>query len=281
MAYAFSASAAGAAGSDTVTVSGTGFTAGQWITLIIRLDGNGSTFTGTPGGAGFSLITTINEALANIGEPQQLSIYGGVYISGNFVVNVAGAGGTTPSCIAVAHSGRVTTAPTNFTPTQIDGGASPVSIPLAGLTASALDDVLWIGCIAAGSTGGTWVTTAPAGYTSRQEVSETVGLNYSGTSCVCTIDGVSAGATGTLTGSSANTGHSGDKYGLVLALSASGGSTAPSKFPPFGIASLAPLAPLSWIIRRRQQRARERHAELRAWKQDEVSGLVVPEYKKA
>jgi hypothetical protein len=219
MAYAFSASAAGTAGSDTVTVSGTGFTAGQYITLWIRLNGNGNTFTGTPGGTGFALIATINEALANIGEAQQLSIYGGVYISGNFVVNVAGANGTTPSCIAIANSGRLTSTPTNFQSTISNGGASPVSIPLAGITAIAGDDILWGGCIAAGSAAGTWVTTAPSGYTSRQEVSETAGLAYAGTSCICTLDAASAGATGTLTGSSANSGQSGDRYGIVLALS--------------------------------------------------------------
>lgn len=217
MAFGVAAGAAGTAASDTVTVSGAGFTPGDWVTLLVRLDGNGSAFSSHPG---FTLVTTVNEALANIGEPQQLSIFQGPYVSGNFTINIAGAGGTTPSMIALSNSGRTNAISTVFTPTTANGGASPVSIPLAGVTATALDDILWIGCVAAGSTGGTWVTTAPAGYTSRQEVSDTIGLNYAGTLCVCTLNAASAGATGTLTGSSANSAHSADKFGLVMTIPA-------------------------------------------------------------
>ena len=47
---------------------------------------------------------------------------------------------------------------------------------------------------------------------------------------MCTLDAASAGATGTLTGSAANAGNSGDRYGLVLALSASGGGTVYTPF---------------------------------------------------
>ncbi len=36
------------------------------------------------------------------------------------------------------------------------------------------------------------------------------------------------------------------------------------------------VAPLAWVIRRRQQRARE----LRRWKRDDASGLILPDYKK-
>lgn len=68
-------------------------------------------------------------------------------------------------------------------------------------------------------------------------------------------------------------------------------NTAPSKFPPFGIGALpfanptngalaAAVAPLGWIISRRQQLAKERNAGLRSWKRDEVSGLIVPKFKK-
>lgn len=41
------------------------------------------------------------------------------------------------------------------------------------------------------------------------------------------------------------------------------------------------LAPLAWVIRRRQIRAKERNAELRSWKHDDASGLILPTYKRA
>lgn len=47
-----------------------------------------------------------------------------------------------------------------------------------------------------------------------------------------------------------------------------------SKLPLTGVGALAPLA---WIIRRRQRRAKE----LRSWARDEKSGLILPTYKKA
>jgi hypothetical protein len=228
MAYAFSASAAGTAGSDTVTVSGTGFTVGDYVTLWLRVQGSTNSMSSSP--SGFSLITTVTESLANIGAAQQLFVYGGAYVSGSFSFTVAGANGTTPTLIAISNSGRVSTTPTVFQSTVSAGGSSPVSVPLTGITASANDDILWGGCIAAGTAAGTWVTTAPTGYTRRQEVSQNGSVGYSGTSCVCTIDAVSAGATGTLTGTATNAGNSGDRYGLVLALSASGGATVYTPF---------------------------------------------------
>jgi hypothetical protein len=226
MAYAFSASAAGTAGSDTVTVSGAGFTAGDYVTLWLRVNGTSNSISASP--SGFSLIATVDEVLANIGQPQQLFVYGAPYVSGNFSFTIGGANGTTPTLIAVSNSGRVSTAPTNFQSTVSNGSGSPVSEPFTGITAAANDDILWGGCIAAGSAAGTWVTTAPAGYTRRQEVSQNGGIGYAGTSAVCSLDAASAGATGTLTGSAANAGNSGDRYGLVLALSA----TASGSFPP-------------------------------------------------
>ena len=53
--------------------------------------------------------------------------------------------------------------------------------------------------------------------------------------------------------------------------------TAPVANPISGISRFGYIAPLAWVIRRRrQQRARE----LRRWKRDDASGLILPDYKR-
>lgn len=59
-------------------------------------------------------------------------------------------------------------------------------------------------------------------------------------------------------------------------------STTPSPLlPKFNLGIAGTMAPLGWIIRRRQIRAKERNAELRRWQRDDSSGLILPQYKKA
>jgi len=69
-----------------------------------------------------------------------------------------------------------------------------------------------------------------------------------------------------------------DNFFIVAAAFVEGSASGPSNqsLPLTGVA----LAPLAWVIRRRQIRARERNAQLRHWKRDESSGLILPDYKK-
>jgi PASTA domain len=217
VAYLASNSATGSSGSDAVTVSGSGFTGASIVTLWLRVAGNGATITPP---SGCTLITTINENLGGYGSPQQLSVYYTTTVSSNYAFTIGGGNGTTPTCIAVAHTGRLTSAPTNFATTDSSGSASPVSIPLTGITAATGDDLIWCGCICSAATGGSWVTTAPSGFTKQQEASQTDNVFDGGTSCISTRDNVTAGSTGTPTGSSASSGKNGDYYGVVLALPA-------------------------------------------------------------
>lgn len=57
------------------------------------------------------------------------------------------------------------------------------------------------------------------------------------------------------------------------------GAVAPRRSLP--LTGVGAIAPLAWIIRRRQIRAKERNAELRQWTRDDTSGLLLPSYKKA
>lgn len=136
-----------------------------------------------------------------------------------------GATTTDPVVTIVENSGRNTSITSNVSQGhgQIGTGSSPISVPLVGLTAAAGDDVLWFGAVSSSSNVGTYVMTAPSGYTSRQSGSAQVSgenamLNVS------TRDNFT-GATGTLTGTATNAGNAGDTFGIVIALPvAAGGS---------------------------------------------------------
>lgn len=67
--------------------------------------------------------------------------------------------------------------------------------------------------------------------------------------------------------------HSSGHAGGDASISVSGGTGAN---PISGISRFGYIAPLAWVIRRRQQRARE----LRRWKRDDASGLILLDYKR-
>lgn len=64
--------------------------------------------------------------------------------------------------------------------------------------------------------------------------------------------------------------------GIVTYTDASGSAPVQPKLPLLGVGAIAPFA---WAIRRRQKLARERNAELRRWKRDDTSGLILPDHK--
>lgn len=104
-------------------------------------------------------------------------------------------------CIAIvaSWSGRDTSTPVRFaTGTQnTSGNSSAISVGLSGGTAVAGDDLAWFAQLDQATTAGaTWGFTAPSGYTERQDDSNGDWI----TSTLATQDNVSAGATGTVTG---------------------------------------------------------------------------------
>jgi hypothetical protein len=126
------------------------------------------------------------------------------------------------------------------------------------------------------------------------------GFNNSYANEVCVVNAYDQGATfGTLTGSfTTNTGTAilqGYAIETTSGNAISFGSTlgsvnwwgvqmfgiydapAANSNQPLPLTGVA-MAPLAWIIRRRQKLARER--VLREWKQDAASGLILPDYKK-
>src|SRR5690606_8619294 len=126
---------------------------------------------------------------------------------------------------AIAFSGRDGAATLVYQATEQPTDApSPVSVALAGLDAAAGDDILWIstmhGDTASSIDGGAF--TPPTDYISRYSYTDQtfLGANFS------TRDNVSAGATGTLTGSCVLAAGNASYAGLVIAIPAA--STAPT-----------------------------------------------------
>jgi len=217
MTYLASASAVGTTGSDTVTVSVSGFSGASTVILGVVIPGGSVETITWP--SGFTLLTSANNTGGGRGNQANLLIAFGTTVTGSYIMTVQGANGTTPIGFAVAHSGRVSTTPTNFTSTaNINGGNSPISLAVPGLTAASGDDILWLGAVNACAAATAWTWTAPSGYTSRQTANVPnstagVGVNLS------TRDNQN-GATGTLTGVATNSGQNADGMGIVLALSA-------------------------------------------------------------
>jgi hypothetical protein len=113
--------------------------------------------------------------------------------------------------------------------------------------------------------------TAPAGFTTQQ--SQLVG-NTNGAVGALATDIVTAATSynPTWVGPSNNN--------IVIFDSFQGSAGAPVRQSPLPLTGVGALAPLAWVIRRRQIRARERNSELCRWGRDDASGLILPEYKK-
>lgn len=223
MAYLASNSATGVAASDNVTVSGTGFAGASTIILGVMVPFPGQTATFP---SGFTQFTTASNSGGGRGNAAEMLFAFGTTVAGSYLLHIGGGGGTTPIGFAIAHTGRVGTAPSNFTASSnVSGGNSPINIALPGLTAVTGDDLIWVGCPNWCPAASSWAFTSPAGYTSRQNIS------FAG-SAGCAFDletkDNQSGATGTITGIGTNAGAVGgsDALGLVIALSAPAAPTA-------------------------------------------------------
>lgn len=134
-------------------------------------------------------------------------------------------GGDKCVLIAVAHSGRhLTTAPTAVATTQQTAQADPVSIAATGFTATDGDDVIWFAA-QVGSGGEAvflWDYAPPTNYTERQEADADAYTS----GAAATRDNISAGATGTITGTMTSPDATEAGYGaFVIRLPAAAGGS--------------------------------------------------------
>lgn len=138
-------------------------------------------------------------------------------------------------CVAVAFRGRDTTNPPVVGTTGSSNAANgnPVSVNAPGVTAVDGDDLLWFGSADVNATGIGNGYTAPSGYIEAEDGE----LTFSDVS-IAYKENVSAGATGTVTGTLALTsGGSGWTSWLVRipAAAGGGGATLPHRFLMLGV----------------------------------------------
>lgn len=128
-------------------------------------------------------------------------------------------------CHAACWSGRDTGNPPVFTETtpNTSANSSPVSIALTGVTALAGDDLAWLSALDPVSLGA-WSHTPPSGFTEATD--------HSASWCANSIayqDNVSAGATGTITGTGTSAGNTAGFAGWVVRIP-TGADTTPDAF---------------------------------------------------
>jgi hypothetical protein len=147
--------------------------------------------------------------------------------SGSYTLSaLTGEGAAGWVCQAFAFSGRDTgNPPVNSTPaTSNAANTSPVTIAANGVTALAGDDLCWLSYPDVSATGIGNGHTPPAGYTERQDA-ELGFSNLSG----ATQDNVSAGATGSVSGTFALTSGTSGWAAILVRIPAGAAST---KAPP-------------------------------------------------
>lgn len=143
------------------------------------------------------------------------------------VANSVG-GGDKMILIACAFSGRHTTnPPVAQVSTQTSAAASPITIAATGVTAVAGDDILWyaVGASTDGFSG--WDFTAPTNYTEREDVA----ADFYTYGSVATRDNVSAGATGSISGTMTLGGSTGGWGAIVMRIPAAAGGGGASSLP--------------------------------------------------
>jgi hypothetical protein len=101
------------------------------------------------------------------------------------------------TCVAMAFSGRNTSSPitASASTTLSSASASPVSVALGGVTAAEGDDIIHFGMIRPTTGGDTWGSAPPTNFDERAEDPRAFRSAF-----INTRDNVSAGATGTITG---------------------------------------------------------------------------------
>lgn len=153
--------------------------------------------------------------------------------SGSYTFGSLTAGSPGWVCQAIAFSGRHDTDPPTISTiaTNNSANASPVTITANGVTALDGDDLLWIGAPDVRAAGIGNGMTAPSGYTEKEDQESTTDGGWANLS-MAIKENVSAGATGSVSGSFALTsGSSGWAAALVRIPAAAAGGGGGGAFP--------------------------------------------------
>lgn len=141
---------------------------------------------------------------------------------------ISSPGGSNWVCVAAAFRGRHTTnAPEISSSANNTGNTNPVTVTATTVTAVTGDDLVWISCPDVNTSGAGNGHTQPTGY-SKQEDEENAFSNI----CLATKESVSAGATGSISGTFAITGGTSGYAAYLVripAAAAGGGGTNQNK----------------------------------------------------
>jgi hypothetical protein len=220
MAYRSATTATGGSGTDQVTINvPTGTVNGDVLVFVTDSWGETVTWGFTPAATGtFDVVgNSGREGHANWATKLASSE------PADYTISLGGGNGFTCKAVCVAMSGRSSAVPFASQETDDAGNsATPVTAPLGGVTAATGDDIVIATGVFSANVTGTSTFTAPASYTTRENAS-IVNPFMGGGVAIATRDNVSAGGTGTLTGSWVLGTGNGDTAGAVLAFTASGG----------------------------------------------------------
>lgn len=171
-----------------------GVTVDDILLLTLAMDGQSASVTTWP--SGFEEIMQ-----ASVGGPDGRTSAvawkrAGSSEPSTYVITMSGSSGADTLVTCSAWSDRDTTNPPTWSTANNvgTGSASPVTVNANGVTAVAGDDLAWF--VFADTTGPAPSIAPPGGYTERID---TIGNNFAHTA-VATNDAVSAGATGTVSG---------------------------------------------------------------------------------
>lgn len=248
MAYRSSSSTSFAGTSALTATAPAGVVSGDRLLALITDDNAAQTLTPATGWA-----ASIGNADLATPDGQSIEAFEKRNASGSDSYNFVASGTNEAIVQVLAFSGRDTVAPATITvTTNTTANATPIAVSLSGVTALEGDDVAALLAMDQTSSTDVWDSTAPTGYTERQDVGNAAWC----VAAVSTRDNVSAGATGALTMTSTRTAGSGTAGygGFVVAIPA--GAPPPPPGPPTGMRGFLPdlrsigtralLNPLAW-----------------------------------
>lgn len=231
--------------------------------LLLFVAGNTNTFSGASESVGTDIV---NSAVGYAGDTTN-NVYQGMYyvqgcVGGSTTLQAAFTSATTIDLMVAEYTGVATTA-------ALDGASAVAhafnSSPTVTSPTPTQSGDLAIALLSEGGASAT-ISSWNSGYMQQENVP-------SATHLTAYADQI-LGASG-VNGSATLSGNT--NWTMSMALFKAASSPPPTGNPSQFFLG-ASLLPLAWIIRRRQQLAKERSRALRSWNQDVKSGLILPSW---